>query len=245
MTSAIFRTALILAMLAAVAGPLHAAERHYGTFSHGAVDMWSSVAGTNRTATFTSPDKTWTVALSGADTDAVNVRVRGRLGRLDIATADFVDAELVWAPDSSGAFFTGSEGGAVGQFNLHVIRRRNGRLTETDLSPLVRKAFGHPVRCFSPEDPNVGGIRWLGPRRVLVAAEIPPHSNCDNMGTFRAYIVDLDRMKVVRSYDQLTTKRLFGSSIGQELKGADDSCIRQPASCWVPQLHQRKSRPSS
>jgi len=234
---------LTVMLLGLSAVPVTAAPKHDGYFSRNALDMWRPVAGSDRSVTFTSPDGTWTVTAGNGDSETAYFRVRGRLGHLDLSLADFVDAEMVFAPDSSGAFFTGSDGGAVGTYNLHVIRKHDGHLKETDLSPLVRKAFGHPVVCYDPEDANVGGIRWLGPNRILVAAEIPPHTNCDSMGTFRAYVIDLDHMKVVRSYNQLTAKRMFMRSLGRELRAADDSCIRRPVSCQIPALHGRNPAP--
>ena len=201
--------------------------------------MWEGVAGSAKTATFASPDKGWTITIGGRDDDTLPIRVRGRLGRLDFDTADVVDAELVWAPDSSAAFFTGSDGGNVGTYHTHVIYRRDGRLAQVDLSPTIAESFGHPVRCYDPEPPNVGGVAWLGKDRLLVAAEIPPHSNCDAMGTFTAYEVDLKTLTIVKTYSQREAKRRFRAVLGAELRNADDTCARRPRDCEIPQLHGR------
>ena len=229
----------ILAMLSLVPAPEAWAATGKGVFSRQGIDMWSIVAGSDAAATFVSPDQSWKIIFGGRDADTLPVRVRGRLGRLDFDTANVVDAELVWAPDSSAAFFTGSDGGNVGSFGLHVIHRQGDRLVETNLGPLIIKRFGHPVRCYDPEDPNVGGIAWLGKDRLLVAAEIRPHSNCDAMGTFKAYEVDLATLKIVRTYTQRDAKRRFWSVLGAELRGAEDGCDRRQKTCEIPQLHGR------
>lgn len=210
-----------------------------GIFSRQGIDMWDKVAGSPVAATFTSPDRTWRIVFGGRDDDTLPVHVEGRLGRLAFDTADVVDAELVWAPDSSAAFFTGSDGGAVGTFGLHVIHVRGGHLVTTDLSPMIVTRFGHPVRCYDPEPPNVGGVAWLGLDRLLVAAEIPPHTNCDAMGTFKAYEVDLTTMTIVKTYSQPEAKRRFWAKLGAELRNADDRCERRPRDCDIPQLHGR------
>ena len=231
------RPLILLGLL--FASPGMAGTPDGGVFSRQGIDMWAKIAGNPAASTFTSPDRSWKIVIGGRDDDTLPFHVRGRLGRLDFATADVFDAELVWAPDSSAAFFTGSDGGAVGTFGLHVIHVRGGRVVQTNLSPMIIKRFGHPVRCYEAEDPNVGGIAWLGRDRLLVAAEIPPHSNCDAMGTFKAYEVDLPTMTIVRTYSQGEAKHRFWSKLGRELRNADDSCARAARECEIPQLHGR------
>jgi len=215
------------------------ATPYQGNFSHGAIDIWESIAGNENEATFVSPDNSWTITVGSGDDDTIPVRVRGRLGNLDFYANDLINAELVWAPDSSAAFYTGSDGGNVGNYHIHVFYRRNGTLVHEDLTPRIMAKFGRPVRCYDPEDPNVGGIAWLDKNRLLVAAEILPHSNCDSMGTFKAYVVDMATLKVIKTYDQLSAKRLFYDKMGLELRGASDICIRSPRDCEIPALHGR------
>jgi hypothetical protein len=112
-----------------------------------------------------------------------------------------------------------------------------------DLDPLIARGFGHPVRCFEKEAPNTAGIGWHGSsRRLIAAAEIVPHSNCDAMGNFRAFEVDPLRRRILASYDQLEAKRRFRRLLGDELRNADDGCVRSPPSCFIPQLHPEARR---
>jgi hypothetical protein len=105
------------------------------------------------------------------------------------------------------------------------------------VSKLISSAFGHPVRCGWPEQPNVAGIAWLPSGNVLVAAEIENHSNCDSFGTLRAFEVDPTCLTIVSSYSQLEAKRRFGSLLGLELRDDPDGCIRKPKSCFVSSNH--------
>ena len=84
---------------------------------------------------------------------------------------------------------------------------------------------------------------WVkGSSEILVAAETLPHSNCDNMGTFRAYLIRLPDGHILKSYGQIEAKKLFWKHLGAELRDADDDCILRPGSCDIPQLHPDKKR---
>jgi hypothetical protein len=111
-------------------------------------------------------------------------------------------------------------------------------LRKVPLSAGIVRRFGHPVWCNWPEDPNVGAIAWLqGSVRLLVAAQIMGHSNCDSRSTFRTYEVEIGTRKILRSYGQLEAKRRFQEQLGQWLLEAPDTCIRDPKSCWVTSNH--------
>jgi hypothetical protein len=102
-----------------------------------------------------------------------------------------LNAQVMWNSSGTRVALTGSEGGAVGQFQTAAVRIRDNQLEWFDLTRLIERALGQPVTCGSPEAPNVGAITWISDHKLLVAAEIMPHSNCDSMGTFAAYEVDV------------------------------------------------------
>jgi len=165
--------------------------------------------------------------------------VRSEKTRLSATTRFGLDAEVLWSPDSLAFSLTGSREGANGQYGTDVFYIRGGGLVKIELNSLLETTFGHPVKCAWPEVPNVGAILWLVPsEKLLVAAEIVHHSVCDSFGTFRAYAVDLTGPRIVATYDQLEAKRLYRRDLGGELLQADDSCIRDPKSCWVMGNHQ-------
>lgn len=209
-----------------------------GFYSHEAKPIWDRIAGSPTPVTLSAPDgRSAAIAkyVEEAGEGKVILQIRGRLG---VATVDLgagVGSELLWAPDSNALFVTTSDQGANGSYRALVISRFAGQIQSRDLTPLVVKSFGHPVRCEVPEDPNVGGVFWNPDSKSLfVAAEIVNHSICDSAGTFRLFQVDPWAMTISRSLGQLEAKRKFGSKLGVELSAATDECIRHPATCRVP-----------
>jgi hypothetical protein len=144
-----------------------------------------------------------------------------------------VGIEAAWAPDSKAFFVTTSGGGRNGFYGLTVYFLNGDAVSELHLTPTIEAAFGHPVKCQAEEPPNIAGVKWAANSKELVAiAEIVGHSNCDSEGTFRAYQISLPEGSILRSYDQIEAKRLFGGDLGWEIKNAPDRCIRRPTSCW-------------
>lgn len=144
-----------------------------------------------------------------------------------------------WAPDSRAVFVTYSTGGAVGQFQTRVYRFTDSAMVMVDPTSAVREDFlaTYP-RCGSPEEPNFAAVAWLGDStRLLIAAQVLPHTNCDSMGTFALYEVAVPTGAIAKKYGQLEAKKRFWEELGDELRNANDDCIRDPRSCWVPILH--------
>jgi hypothetical protein len=134
------------------------------------------------------------------------------------------DAEVSWSPDSSAFAVTETEGGGGIGYDAYVFRIGERGLQQMNLSPLAAKAFGSPVKCEVPVDPNVGFVGWLDPHRVLVAAEVVPVSICPCRGMFAAYEISLPDAVIIRRYSQKETKRKFWNLLGCELRDADDGC---------------------
>jgi hypothetical protein len=162
-----------------------------------------------------------------------------------------VDSELAWAPDSKAFYVNYSDGGAVGGYHALIYYADPSGIRKTEPTRSVQRLYySHPVACFGPnadnqhprvgppEEPNVGAVAWLGDStRLLIAAEVPPHSSCDDMGTFRLYDVSLPTGRVLKSYGQIEAKKRFWKDLGMELRDADDDCILKAKSCWSPWLH--------
>jgi len=107
-----------------------------------------------------------------------------------------------------------------------------------ELTGVIERAFGQPVQCTWPEPPNVAALKWIVPsKRLLLAAEIVYHTNCDSYGTFKAYVVDLDGPRVVKVLNQLEVKRRYQADLGPFLLDSRDECIRNPKSCRVAAAH--------
>jgi hypothetical protein len=194
-------------------------------------------------AVIRSPDGLKTVALRLLNGDADDFPTEVKVSTANttlVSTIEFgLNAEILWSEDSRSFSITGSSEGANGQYHTDVFVLRGDRLDHVRLTRLIEKAFGHPVKCGWPESPNVAAIKWLNGRstQLLVVAEIINHSNCDSMGTFKGYVVDVQNRQVISEYDQLKVKSLFGADLGPELRDANDTCIREPQSCYVSTNH--------
>jgi hypothetical protein len=182
-----------------------------------------------------SPDGKKSILVYHKDrTDYYELRVRVHAYGKSFWTGigDHVGPEVMWAPDSEAFAETFSDAGAVGTFHVLVYYvEENGLKIIEPTKSVSREFLSHPRECFDPEDPNIGGIMWIGDSsELLVAAETLPHSNCENMGTFRAYDIKLPQGQILKSYGQLEAKRVFWSHLGEELRNADDESIRDPKS---------------
>jgi len=145
--------------------------------------------------------------------------------------APLINAEAAWAPDSRAFFVTYSDAGNVGRYHVLVVYVTDAGIHVIEPVPDGSSLF--KPTCFDPELPNVGAIGWIGSGsdRLAIAVEVPPHSSCTSMGTFKAYVLQLPSGRVVSNYGQIEAKRAFSKLIGGELRGAEDECIEKPQSC--------------
>jgi hypothetical protein len=134
------------------------------------------------------------------------------------------DSEVSWSPDSSAFAVTETEGGGGIGYGAYIFRIGEHGLQKMNLSPLVVKAFGSPVKCEIPVPPNVAFISWLDSHRVLVAAETVPVSICPCSGMFAAYEIRLPDAVIARRYSQAEAKQRFWNILGCELRDTDDGC---------------------
>ncbi len=161
-------------------------------------------------------------------TTVVSVKAYGR--EFETKMGELVNAEVLWSPASDAFFVTYSDGGNVGTYHLKVAYVTSAGLSF--LEPSVNGQLFRP-KCFEQEYPNVVGIRWENKdsSQLLVAVQVPPHSSCASMGTFRAYIIALPEGYIQSVFGQLKAKEFFRAYLGEELMNADDSCARKPETC--------------
>jgi hypothetical protein len=144
-----------------------------------------------------------------------------------------VNAEIIWSPDSTAFSLTYSDGGAVGQYHVLIYKIEARGLRAFGPVPNGEKFFR--TYCDPPQEPNVGAIRWGDESKSLfIAVEVPPHSSCASMGTFRVVEITIPEAKALRMYSQLEAKRLFAESLGDELNNADDEYVELLKSCIPP-----------
>ena len=181
----------------------------------------------------------------GVDRDnATDAKLRVQVGG-KVIERDFqfgLNAEVLWAPTRNRFAITGSEGGANGQYQTAVVTVSTSGLQWFDVTPIIERAFGHPVRCGWPEAPNVGALTWLSETRLVTVGEIINHSNCDSFGTFVAFEVDIPSRRVIGGSGQLEAKRRWGPELGVELRDAPDGCIKEPSQCYVATNHPESVR---
>jgi hypothetical protein len=193
-----------------------------------------------------SPNHTWKIVTRPSlDGDTTLFAVDQAGHEFAIEAAGWPCPEIAWSPTSTLFFVTYSDGGAVGTYHVSPYQVSQRGLTKLALTAAVRRDFQkHYPKCFSPEESNIAGVAWsTDSTKLLVAAEVLPHSNCDNMGTFNLYAVAVSNGSIVERIPQLTAKTSFYGVLGQELRAADDSCFSQAETCWIPALHQvRKIR---
>lgn len=187
---------------------------------------------------YRSPDGTKELVVGPtADGDPkVEVVVGG--ARLRVPYSSWPCPEALWSPGSSAFFLNYSNGGAAGTFEVRVFYPSEEGVRVVDPTAAARQDFlAHYPKCFSPETPNVAGVAWLSESRLLVAAQVLPRSNCDAMGTFATYEVEIPSGKVVSKHGQLDSKRQFGPLLGPELQNANDDCFKSNNACRIPALH--------
>lgn len=213
-----------------------------GAFSATAKNACAGAAATPSDVEVRSPnDKRKIVVRTSEGARAFAVDETGRT--FPIPTEGWPCPEIGWSPASDMFFVNHSDGGAVGTYHLAVYRFSKGRLTEIRLAPTARRDFlDRYPKCFSPEEPNMVGVAWANDAtRLLVAAQVLPHSNCDNMGTFALYELAVPGGAMIRKFSQVEAKTLFPDLLGPELRTADDSCFSKPGSCFIPMLHEAKN----
>ena len=112
-------------------------------------------------------------------------------------------AELSWAPNSNAFFITESDGGNVGKWYVRIYLIENTKVRKADLVQEVEKDYKGKYRCQEPEDTNIAGIKWLeGSQKLLLVAQVPPHSSCPEMGKLGGYIVSVPSGKIIQAMDQ-------------------------------------------
>lgn len=112
-------------------------------------------------------------------------------------------AELSWAENSKGFFITESLGGATGEWRVTAFLIRNGEVHRMDIAENAINEFKKTYECKKAEEPNIFGITWMnGTERILLVAQVPPHSSCPEMGNLMGYIVSVTSGDIIEEIDQ-------------------------------------------
>jgi hypothetical protein len=222
--------------LQALAGPAANVAGWYaphgnGKFSAAARDVCKGMRAASN-AEIWSPNHAWKVVTRPSMDGATRLFAIDQVRHaFPIEAASWSCPEISWSPASALFFVTYSDGGAVGTYHVAAYRISSGRMKKLDLTGAARRDFQKRYpKCFSPEAPNIAGIAWSADsRQLLVAAQVLPHANCDDMGTFN-----------IERIPQPAARALLHGVIGPALRAADDACLSTVGSCWIPGLHQTR-----
>jgi hypothetical protein len=150
----------------------------------------------------------------------------------------YVQPHVIWANDSSGAFVFFSNGGANCCWRTRLISFRGDRVTVTDPAREAAKDFiayrdKLGIRCeVHHEYPNLYPIGWLDRSHAFIVAETVHHSICDCYGSFRVYEVELPSGRVVKSFAQAASKKMFAGDLPWDLSAApNDDWDVDPKTC--------------
>jgi hypothetical protein len=125
-----------------------------------------------------SPDKQKEVVVEGTK---LKVVIKGK------ASPELEDygvqplAELLWSPNSNAFFLTESDGGEVGTWNVTIYEIKGTQVRKLFVSKHVLDSFRKRYTCTESEEPNITAVKWInGGSKVLLVAQVPPHSSCRN-----------------------------------------------------------------
>lgn len=187
-----------------------------GEWSRWATDLGNPVEGARRLA-LKAPDSSKVAILNG-----MSLFVEKKGGRLPGTEGVGVSglAELAWAPDSAAFVITESLGGAVGEWRVTVFLVGVDRIRRLDVTREVFRRFRRHYVCQDSEEPNVGAVAWLkSSRKLLVVAEVPPHSSCQQMGQVRGYVVEVRSGKVVQEFTEQQLRARWSHDLGRRFGG--------------------------
>jgi hypothetical protein len=209
----------VVAMAILMAPAPSVRSEDWGTplWAKNATYLWSD--GPLRCVKITSPDSRKTVYVGPTHLD---VRIDDRWApfpaeRWEVETL----AELLWAPDSSAFVVTQSDGGDVGTWLVAVYVLEGNGVARFDVARTVRESFQKRHPCDEPEDANVGAIAWLGgSKKLLLAAEVPPHSNCREMGKLGGFVVEVPSGRIIQELSDADLRAKWGSSLGERLRAS-------------------------
>ena len=165
-----------------------------------------------------SPDKKKVVVVQGI---SISVFQLGKhLQGADRKHIESPLAELIWSMSSDAFAVTESDGGAVGHWYVMVYLLKDGFVCGYDIGKKAIKSFKKYYQCEPSEDANAGAVEWLkGGTQLLLVTEVPPHSDCREMGMLRGYIVEVPSGKILKEYDEEELLSKCSNHFGERLLG--------------------------
>jgi len=133
-------------------------------------------------------------------------------------------AELLWASNSRAFAITQSDGGIVGGWFVDVYLVSDVDISQMNVTEQVKKNFMMTYKCLIPEEPtaneqpNIAALKWLnGSSKLLLVAEVPPHSSCPEMGKLMGYVVSIPSGRVLQRYEERELRKTWSRVFGERL----------------------------
>jgi hypothetical protein len=140
----------------------------------------------------------------------------------------YYPAELGWAPDSKAFYIVQSDATSeINGFRTAIFVVGDGAVRRVNsVNTIVANDFLQYHRCIGfltthdPEDyPNVAAFAWLNSSaRLLIIAELVPHSSCRPMGYFAGYLVSINETRVLQKLSPQQIKEGWGGVMGPRLR---------------------------
>jgi len=222
----------IVVFIALFMSHLQGQDRHTaierGAWSSKAVSLFNTWGGLDsnpdRKAALYSPDRKKTVEING---ETVTITIEGK--QYQTHFDEKTNAELGWAPDSSGFFLTWTDGGETGSWHVQVYEVEKTGLKEMPgFEEAAEKDFDALIRALPvPKDsaqkaarglkfdavyckPNVVASEWLnGSKELLISVLVPNVGSCRHMSEFSVYRVAVPDGKIIERYTAQEARRKF------------------------------------
>src|SRR5260370_2267453 len=132
------------------------------SFAVGSTVIWDQMQKAP-SLTINSPDGKKTIVTSFQSNHSTNVyderhlQLQVQVGNriFTVNAGRGVGSEVMWAPDSQAFFLTTSDEGLTGWFHTLIYFVTSHGLKKVNIHQKIERAFGRPVKCGSPEFPNI------------------------------------------------------------------------------------------
>lgn len=131
-----------------------------------------------------------------------------------IATLRYYDVssnvELGWSPDSTQFFVMYSDGYAIGQYHVHLLRIVGNHVVTSPAPKVVLERFQSRHSCFPGGGDNLYILNWSpDSQQVFLVAEVYPESYCGKqMGVYEGFLMDAVSGKILRRFGEKETSAI-------------------------------------
>lgn len=128
--------------------------------------------------------------------------------------------EVLWSPDSRNFVINVSDGGLVGSWEAKFYAiDADGRPVSLDIQNIIMPIANKLLKCEPKEEANIGAVSWLNDgEEVLIIAEVPPHSSCQNMGAVFGFRVSIKSGKILERISEDDLHKKWPNVLGCRFK---------------------------